>query len=138
MDHSGKTALPKRRKCMSLLINKDFFEAMFPHVDVAHGKTFRQRFMEDEMYKTKDGIQYFVCTPGVAKEDIEVTVKNNILNIKATRRFDGQPVSNLSRSFELDNDLDTLNITSKYNNGLLNINIPYKQKKDTVQNITIQ
>lgn len=74
--------------------------------------------------------------PGVKKEDINVTVENNMLTLSAERREEkstqdqGRVVrqerryGKYTRSFSLGKDVDEANIKATFDNGVLTLELP--------------
>jgi HSP20 family protein len=93
-------------------------QAFEPSVDV--------RANEDEVV--------FVCdVPGVKQEDLEVTVDNQVLTLKGTRRFEskegeqvmlGRAYGAFERAFTLPDYLDDGNLDAHLADGVLTIRIP--------------
>lgn len=91
---------------------------------------------------------------GFKKDEIKVTISNDILTVKAehnteetseeTERetvYRGISYRNLSMSYKLMDNVDKKNITSKFENGLLEINIPAiieEEKKDDCIDVNIE
>lgn len=109
--------------------------------------------------KVKDGevisYQLTYALAGFAKEDIKITIKDDVLKIEAKHdskttdetENDDEPIvetvyhgisyKNMSMSFKLMNNVDKENITSKYENGLLEIIVPAKKEEDGCINVDI-
>jgi HSP20 family protein len=73
--------------------------------------------------------------PGVKKDDIEITVEDNILTISGERKFKNESKDNdyyktesvygtFSRSFTLPEKVDSENISAEMTNGVLEVVIP--------------
>lgn len=73
--------------------------------------------------------------PGVAKEDVEVSLKNNILTIHGTKKKEAKKeeeqylwiersYGEFSRSIKLPDHIDAENIEASYKDGVLELNIP--------------
>ena len=87
--------------------------------------------------------------PGVSKEDINISMdKDRNLTIKGEKKrseeFANRNIirnesiyGKFSRSFILSNDLDDSNINARFENGILNISIPKKQKEEKEIKISI-
>ena len=76
--------------------------------------------------------------PGVSKEDIDLTVENSVLTVKATREIEDtvganwivreRPTGIHSRSVKLGQRLDVTEIKASYDNGVLFVSIPIKEE----------
>lgn len=77
--------------------------------------------------------------PAMKKEDIKVTVEQNVLTIEGERKFDS-PVARdqyhrlergfgaFRRSFTLPATLDASNVSASYTDGVLTVTLPQKQE----------
>ena len=100
------------------------------------------RFNTQTLVKDVDGVRnIYAEVPGCAKEDINITVKNNILNVKGHRKVAnifGEKAIELR--FELPNGkikYDLKGITASVENGILHIQVPY-EKPTEPEEITIK
>jgi len=82
-----------------------------------------------------------VDLPGVNKEDIEISVNEGILTISGERKLQRKEekenytriesfFGRFERSFKLPADADADNIEAKYENGVLKLFIPRRQKAE--------
>lgn len=71
--------------------------------------------------------------PGVKKEDIKLNFDKPYLNLESTS-VTGKLYN---YSYKLSNHLDIDNLTSTYENGLLQIRIPKKKEEKNIKQITI-
>jgi HSP20 family protein len=73
--------------------------------------------------------------PGVNKDDVEITVENNLLTLKGERKFEKdvnkeqyhrieRAYGSFARSFTLPNRVSQDQVQAKFDNGLLTITIP--------------
>ena len=98
----------------------------------------------DQGYKVKADI------PGVKKEDINVRIDGNVVQIDAKTqseketRGEGDKVlrseryyGTISRTFSLAQDIDESKVQAKYADGVLNLDLPKKAPADA-RKITIQ
>ena len=89
-----------------------------------------------------------LSAPGRTKEDIKISIDKNLLTISyekkdeqnnekyITREFNLQP---FKRSFTLDDKIESDNIKAKYENGLLNVELPKKaETKFIAKKITVE
>jgi len=79
--------------------------------------------------------------PGVKKEDIEISVNDGVLTISGERKLEKKEekpnytriesfFGRFERAFKLPNDADLDNIEAKYEDGVLKVFIPKKQKPE--------
>lgn len=102
------------------------------------------------IFETSDAYHLELNVPGRNKEDFKVNVENGLLTISYEKPEEKQPedfktvrrefgFKNFSRSFHVDETVNTENIQAKYENGLLKFFLPKKeQPKNEVKQISIQ
>ena len=77
--------------------------------------------------------------PGMAREDIDVTVENGTIVIKGEKKFDSEvreehyrrierAYGTFYRSFTLPNTVDPAKVSAEYKNGVLTITLPFKDE----------
>jgi HSP20 family protein len=77
--------------------------------------------------------------PDMTREDIEVTVENNTLTIKGTKRFPNEvkeeqyrrierSYGTFSRSFTLPPTVDAGKVSADYRNGVLTVKLPFREE----------
>ncbi len=81
--------------------------------------------------------------PGVAKDDIQVSVEGNVVSLRAEvqqkdEKKEGEKVLRseryygaVERSFQLPADVDAAQAKAKYDNGVLTLTLPKKQSSTT-------
>jgi HSP20 family protein len=91
-----------------------------------------------------------VVAPGFQKEDFKINLDNNTLTISADKKEETENKNekfvrkehkqkSFSRSFTIDENIDAENISAKYVNGVLTLNLAKKQEvKPSVKEISIQ
>lgn len=91
-----------------------------------------------------------VVAPGFQKEDFKINLDNNTLTISAEKKEETEnqdekfirkeyKQQSFSRSFTIDENIDAENISAKYVNGVLTLNLAKKQEvKPQVKEISIQ
>ncbi|HEY7189323.1 MAG TPA: Hsp20/alpha crystallin family protein [Vicinamibacterales bacterium] len=86
--------------------------------------------------------------PDVAREDVEVTVENNILTLRGEKKLPAdvkeeqfrrveRDYGAFSRSFTLPNFVDAGKVSADYKNGVLTVRLPYREEAKP-RNITIE
>lgn len=90
------------------------------------------------IHETKDDVRLVFELPGMEKQDIKVTVKEDLLTVSGERKpleadENAQFVRNeiltgsFSRSFTLPETIDTEKISADYRNGLLEVKLAKKE-----------
>lgn len=85
-----------------------------------------------DIYETKDELVVLADLPGVAKDDVDVRVENNILTIngKTSHEMPGAMLDNeftlynYYRQFELSDTVDQEKIQAELKHGVLTIHLP--------------
>ena len=92
-----------------------------------------------DVKETEGGYTVLAEVPGVAKEDIHVSLDGNVVNLRAeVRQHDekreGEKLLRseryygaVARSFQLPADVDAAQAKAKYENGVLTLTLPKKQ-----------
>lgn len=91
-----------------------------------------------------------LVAPGFQKEDFKINLDNNTLTISAEKKEETENQNekfirkeykqqSFSRSFTIDENIDAENISAKYVNGVLTLNLAKKQEvKPQIKEISIQ
>ncbi len=91
-----------------------------------------------------------VIAPGLGKEDFEINLDYNMLTIEVQRKLEEEnktekqirreyKYQSFKRSFTVDENIDAENISAKYVNGVLTLNLPKKAVvKNSAKQISIQ
>jgi HSP20 family protein len=77
--------------------------------------------------------------PDMTREDIEVTVENNTLTLKGTKKVSTdvkedqyrrieRSYGTFSRSFTLPNTVDATKVSAEYKNGVLTVKLPFREE----------
>lgn len=119
---------------------------------IPFSKTFKEETFKPgvNIKETPDAYQLEVYAPGRSKEDIKINIDRKLLTISydkangenkngekyITKEFSVQP---FKRSFTLDDKIDADNILAKYENGILNLQLPKKvEVKVSAKEIAVQ
>lgn len=94
--------------------------------------------MPMDAYRQGDSVHVFLDVPGVAREDLDVTVEKNALTVTANRSWEpSEDVQVLagertqgrySRTVQLGDNLDTDDLDATYEDGVLHLTIPVADK----------
>jgi HSP20 family protein len=87
-----------------------------------------------DIWETEQQMQVICEVPGLGKDDIELTMANNVLTISGEKKSDEDKGYNwhrverqygrFTRSFTLPRDVNASKIEARYENGLLYITLP--------------
>ena len=128
----------------------DFFAPFSSLVGNDVATSTNRAFAPVNISETENGYTLEVVAPGLEKENFSISLDKNLLTISAERKEDGKEDSgksirkeykfqSFSRSFTVDDKIDTDNISAKYVNGVLTLNLPRKAEvKEATKQINIQ
>ena len=115
----------------------DMLGNMFPTVASDFGEDFftKGSYPKVNVINYENTVLIDAAIPGMSKEDVSVEITDGILTIQGTsnqnrRVEDSQYLkreikrSSFRRSFTLSDNLDTENISAKFDNGILTLEIP--------------
>jgi HSP20 family protein len=77
--------------------------------------------------------------PDMTREDIEVTVENNTLSLRGTKKLPSEikeeqfrrierSYGSFNRSFTLPNTVDASKVSAEYKNGVLTVKLPFREE----------
>lgn len=93
-----------------------------------------------DIYETDDHALVIKAElPDVAREDIEVTVENNTLALRGSKKMPAdvkeeqfrrieRSYGTFSRSFTLPDTVDASKVTAEYKNGVLTVRLPFREE----------
>jgi HSP20 family molecular chaperone IbpA len=89
-----------------------------------------------DIYETTEGLILLADLPGVAKEDLDVSVENNTLTLRgdSSHRIGGEAIyreyelGTFFRQFELGEKVDREKITADLKHGVLTLKLPKAQE----------
>ena len=101
-----------------------------------------------DIKETQEALHFAIELPGMTKDNLEITVENNILTIAGERKFEketkGEEYHRLeraygtfSRSFTLPTGVRTDKVEANFENGVLRLDLP-KQEGAKPRKITIK
>ena len=137
-------------------INKTFdglMNELFNELPMNFGKSIREdvlHFPPANIVEKADLYKIELAAPGMQKADFNVKLDGKILTISAEKKAETTSENEkmirkefgykaFKRSFTLDEKIDAANITAKYENGILTLELPKKEEvKGGTKDITIQ
>lgn len=78
--------------------------------------------------KNEDGIELKLTLPGYEKEDLEISIKDNLLTISNIEDL-SEDLETFERTFEIDENIDTKSGSANMKAGILTISFDYKKTK---------
>ena len=90
--------------------------------------------------KNENDYKILMSVPGLTKEDIKITTKDNVLTIsfeKEEKTEKTQFVSNFKKSYSLPDDVKEKDIVGKVENGILELTLPKDKKKSLERLISL-
>jgi HSP20 family protein len=130
-----------------------FVNDIFNELPATFGKTLREDVFSFPPVNITEKIGSYnleVAAPGLQKENFTVKLDSNLLTISAEKKEEVKDETakvirkeygskSFKRSFTLDEKIEAGNISAKYENGILKVELPKKEiVKATAQEITIQ
>lgn len=113
---------------------------LFDELNTKFAEGFDKAKLKSDVLEYKDGYLVLTDLPGVGKERIELSHKDNILTISVKEKEDGGNESYMLRerntAFQpkqiyFDGDVDFNNTSAQYENGVLRVYLPKVVKKTT-------
>lgn len=130
-------------------INRSFSGLLEDLLNVHPGRYFRDEALNDNWVKNsyqvpvnvkenEAGYSIAVVAPGITKEDLKLQVNDKVLTIsfeqtEEQKKEEGKwlrqefKVRNFKRSFTLGDQVDTEKISAKFENGILQLDLPKKE-----------
>ncbi len=136
--------------CVAYTPSETIFEGHphFAHMAYACGPGYRHhhgRAVRMDIIETPESFRIIADLPGMDKDQIKITVEDNLLTISGERAglpegsgdvvWSERRTGNFSRSFRLSDGIDVSKMTADYKNGILEITLP---KKDDAKPRTIE
>ncbi len=126
---------------------------LFNELPATFGKTMREDvlgFPPVNIVEKNDFYNLQVFVPGFEKTDFSIKLEGNILTVSAEKKESTVPETekvirkefsskSFKRNFTLDEKIDAVNISAKYENGILYVGLPKKEEvKASSSEIKIQ
>lgn len=137
-------------------INKSFdglMNELFNDLPISFGKSLREdvlHFPPANIVEKTGFYQIELAAPGMEKADFNVKLDGRILTISTEKKTEAATENEkmirkefgykaFKRSFTLDERIDATNISARYENGILKLELPKKEEiKNSAKEITIQ
>ncbi len=126
-----------------------FFDDQFTKDNYVNRYQMASNFPPSNIEEDEKAFVIQMAVPGMKKKDFEISLEKNILVIKAVNETNKEThnenlkriefdYSNFERSFTLPSIADVENIVANYEQGILTITIPKKEKVNTVKQIKVK
>ena len=129
------------------LFNDDWMDFSFPDVDkVLYGKH-AKNVMKTDVKETDNSYEVDIDLPGFKKDEITAELKDGYLTISAAKGLDKDEkdkegkyirreryAGNMSRSFYVGDEVTQADIKARYDDGILRLSVPKKEKKAVENN----
>lgn len=131
----------------------DFMDFSFPDVNRELYGKHAKNVMKTDVRELDNGYEIIVDLPGFKKDEIEVQLDNGYLNISAAKELDkdesdkkGKYIRKeryagaMSRSFYVGDHITEDDIHAKFENGILQLDVPKKESKavETKKRVAIE
>ncbi|MBK5278901.1 MAG: Hsp20/alpha crystallin family protein [Bacteroidia bacterium] len=101
-----------------------------------------------DVIENTNAYEIHFAVPGLNKDDFKIELNDNYLTVSGERKLSNEKkdqnfhsvetqYGSFSRSFNLPENVDATKINAKYNNGILELNIPKDEKKALKQTIKV-
>ncbi len=120
-------------------INRVFGDIRFPALDADADLSTTAWAPAVNIFENEEEVSVTADLPGVRKEDVEITLENNVLTVKGTRKLENEEkrdnyhrieraYGSFTRSFTLPNTVDGEKIFAEYHDGVLQIHLPKREE----------
>ncbi len=90
--------------------------------------------------KNENNYKLLMSVPGLTKEDIKITTKDNVLTISFEKQEKDERiyfVSNFKKSYIVPDDVKERDIEGKVENGIIELTLPIDRKKSLERSISL-
>ncbi|MFQ7575495.1 MAG: Hsp20/alpha crystallin family protein [Lachnospira sp.] len=129
------------------LFDDDWMDFSFPDIDKALYGKHAQNVMKTDVKETDNGYEIDIDLPGFKKDEINAKLENGYLTISASKGLDKEETKKegryirkeryagaMSRSFYVGDDVAQEEISAKFEDGILRLAVPKKDKKEIENN----
>jgi HSP20 family protein len=136
------------RNRLDRMFNQMLQDVWGAQVPTTEGVTSRAWLPPVDIREREDALVFSAELPGLTKEDIDITLENNVLTIAGERKFEKETkgeefhrlersYGHFTRSFTLPSSVRTDKVDANFDNGVLHISLP-KQENAKPKKISIR
>jgi HSP20 family protein len=92
-----------------------------------------------DIFETKDNLVMRAELPGMSRDDVKISVENNVLTLRGERKFSDEikrenyhrverAYGSFCRSFTLPAEVDRTGIEARFENGVLEVTMPRREE----------
>ena len=120
----------------------DWMDFSFPQIDKALYGKHAKNMMKTDIKETDQGYELDIDLPGFKKDEVNVQLNNGYLTISAAKGLDKDEkdkegkyirqeryAGSMSRSFYVGENITESDVHAKYEDGILKLDFPKKEKK---------
>jgi HSP20 family protein len=113
---------------MITLFKDPFFNALDKVFDNVYNTNLSRQI---NIEKNDTGYRLQIAVPGLSKDDIKISLKENVLTISYEKPKDSSHVfvETFTKSYSIPEDVNDKDITGTVENGILEVNLPKSKKK---------
>jgi HSP20 family protein len=122
---------------MITLFKDPFFDVFDKVFDTSYSGVYTP---QSNVRKNENNYQLLMSVPGLTKEDIKITTKENILTISFEKEEKDEKtyfVTNFKKSYRIPDDVKEKDIEGKVENGILELILPIDRKKSLERFISL-
>lgn len=118
---------------------EDAFHDMLRPFDDSEQVASRSWMPAVDIRETDEALTLMVDLPGMEKDDVNLTIENNVLTISGERRFEREEENDnyhriersygsFSRSFTLNSNVEADEVEASFDNGVLHVELPKREE----------
>jgi len=142
------SSLTPRMSAFDRLFNDEILRPFRLFEDMAEALNERGWAPAVDIRETEEAYEVMADLPGFDKNDVEITLENNILTLRGERKWEGdeekqsyrrieRAYGEFTRSFGLPTQVDAEKVLAKFTDGVLTVTIP-KAEESKPRRITVK
>ena len=121
---------------MITLFKDPFFNTFDKVFDEAYNRANNR--ISSNVTTTEDGYKILLSVPGLSKDDIKISLKENVLTVLYEKEGDEFTfIDSFKKQYNVPDDVDEKNISGTVENGIIEILLPKSKKKSVERLISL-